>query len=269
MIKKCSACGSDRKSKSDGQRDRRGRCVSCNSRIFILRRKLWSLKYKGGTCQSCGKQGHPFWFDFHHRNPEEKSFEINEGLSKSLECLREELDKCDLLCVFCHRLEESNGNLFQLLLSATDSQGIQGDDLYLDWLTSEQREEYDRRILAYAKRNEEKSCKRCSTRFIPDHSSSGTYCSPECANTIPEKSGPKWEDYDCEVCGRLDHRKISREDRLKRCCSRQCWSALRKRTLEELGGWPSDDDVRELRITLTWVDISDRYCMNSKAMRRI
>lgn len=61
------------------------------------------IEYKGGKCEVCGyDKNFPSAYDFHHRNPEEKSFTISSKMIK-FEKLVEEVDKCDLLCCRCHR----------------------------------------------------------------------------------------------------------------------------------------------------------------------
>lgn len=39
---------------------------------------------------------------FHHRDPSEKKFIISGNHCRKWEIVREELDKCDLLCANCH-----------------------------------------------------------------------------------------------------------------------------------------------------------------------
>jgi len=63
-------------------------------------------------CKSCGED-HPRCLDFHHRNPNDKKISIarvaNQGWS--LEKIKEEINKCDVLCSNCHRklhYEENN-----------------------------------------------------------------------------------------------------------------------------------------------------------------
>lgn len=42
--------------------------------------------------------------DFHHRNPEVKSFGLSvRGLTRSWEKIKKEIDKCVLICANCHR----------------------------------------------------------------------------------------------------------------------------------------------------------------------
>jgi len=59
----------------------------------------------------CGGTFHQSAFDFHHRDPKEKSFGLGVAIMKSWATIKNELDKCDLLCAHCHRLlhwEETN-----------------------------------------------------------------------------------------------------------------------------------------------------------------
>lgn len=70
--------------------------------------KLSAIKYKGSACYDCGKSYHPAVYDFHHLNPSEKDFNI--GRRKSLKFsqeLKDELDKCILLCSNCHRVRHA------------------------------------------------------------------------------------------------------------------------------------------------------------------
>jgi len=70
--------------------------------------KLNAIEYKGGYCERCGWQGHPAAYDFHHKNPEEKEFQWSTQLyKKSWGTIKTELDKCELLCAICHRIEHA------------------------------------------------------------------------------------------------------------------------------------------------------------------
>jgi hypothetical protein len=65
----------------------------------------WFEDYKSSlSCQQCG-ESHPAILDFHHRNPEEKLYEVSvmPGRSMSKERTLEEIAKCDVLCSNCHR----------------------------------------------------------------------------------------------------------------------------------------------------------------------
>jgi hypothetical protein len=61
------------------------------------------IEYKGGKCVLCSASGlHPASYDFHHRNPEEKDFNIGGPNGRPFASLILELDKCDLMCRNCH-----------------------------------------------------------------------------------------------------------------------------------------------------------------------
>lgn len=65
---------------------------------FILNQK------KDKCCAICGYKEHTEILEFHHKNKEEKSFEISKTKHKS-EDLIKEIAKCILLCPNCHRWE--------------------------------------------------------------------------------------------------------------------------------------------------------------------
>jgi hypothetical protein len=63
------------------------------------------LKIKGTlTCSKC-PESHIACLDFHHRDPTQKEFNINQAwrLGYSMERIKKELKKCDVLCSNCHR----------------------------------------------------------------------------------------------------------------------------------------------------------------------
>ena len=74
------------------------------------KRKGILILYKGSTCKNCGyaydgKNGCAF--DFHHLR--EKSFGVSGNvMEKSIETLKKEADKCELMCAICHRREHSD-----------------------------------------------------------------------------------------------------------------------------------------------------------------
>ena len=67
-------------------------------------RKLTLIELKGGCCQICGYSKNSAALCFHHRNPQEKTFNIDgRKLSNTKwDSLLEESKKCDLLCSNCH-----------------------------------------------------------------------------------------------------------------------------------------------------------------------
>ncbi len=66
--------------------------------------KLLAIAYKGGKCQVCGYDTYPGALDLHHLNSSTKSFGIGDkGYTRSWEKIKQELDKCILVCANCHR----------------------------------------------------------------------------------------------------------------------------------------------------------------------
>ena len=67
-----------------------------------VRRK--ALAYKGGRCRMCGYDRCVEALEFHHLDSSRKDFGISgQGYTRSWRRIREELDKCVLLCANCHR----------------------------------------------------------------------------------------------------------------------------------------------------------------------
>lgn len=66
--------------------------------------KRMAIEYKGGKCAACGYDKCPAAFDFHHLDPKQKDFGIAAGgITHSWKKVKEELDKCIMLCANCHR----------------------------------------------------------------------------------------------------------------------------------------------------------------------
>ena len=64
--------------------------------------KKMLIEYKGGKCSRCGYNKCMRALEFHHLNPTEKDFGISYQLNRSVPKLKEEADKCILLCSNCH-----------------------------------------------------------------------------------------------------------------------------------------------------------------------
>jgi len=76
------------------------------ARLYKRRQKnkefVLEIQSKNG-CIDCG-ESHPACLDFHHRNPEEKEIEIAIAIEDwSLERLKKEIVKYEILCSNCHR----------------------------------------------------------------------------------------------------------------------------------------------------------------------
>jgi orotate phosphoribosyltransferase-like protein len=77
--------------------------VSKSEAVIDWRRrtKVKLVEYKGGKCQICDYNKSINALQFHHLNPNEKDFTIS-GKSLSFERLKNEVDKCVLVCSNCH-----------------------------------------------------------------------------------------------------------------------------------------------------------------------
>lgn len=71
----------------------------------IKKRKSDLIKVFHSKCCICGFDSYQEALDFHHVNPEEKSFGLTDSnaVTKALDKQLEELKKCVLVCVNCHR----------------------------------------------------------------------------------------------------------------------------------------------------------------------
>ena len=82
-------------------------CNSCMVNTRRFERKLKCIEYMGGECQKCGYSKCSRAFHFHHLDPSLKSWQISGAHCRKWARVKEELDKCVLLCSNCHmELEE-------------------------------------------------------------------------------------------------------------------------------------------------------------------
>jgi len=88
---------------------RRKVCPACQTSLRRIKIKLKLVEYMGGKCERCGWSGSIAAFQFHHKSGinGNKVFEIGSSKSKSLESLKKESDKCELLCANCHRIHHA------------------------------------------------------------------------------------------------------------------------------------------------------------------
>ncbi|MEI7999365.1 MAG: hypothetical protein WCH62_07675 [Candidatus Omnitrophota bacterium] len=62
----------------------------------------------GGKCSACGYHKCDDALEFHHLDRSKKDFGISsKGYARSWQKVKEELDKCLLLCANCHREEHT------------------------------------------------------------------------------------------------------------------------------------------------------------------
>ena len=87
--------------------DCRAEVIRRHHQTLIARnRKFVDGLKKGVPCMDCGRVWHPVAMDFDHREPAKKfrsvSFLVTGG--RSLDSIRTEIAKCDLVCACCHRI---------------------------------------------------------------------------------------------------------------------------------------------------------------------
>lgn len=92
--------------KRKGQSDREV-CIQCRSEAVRKRRvklKVMALEYMGNACSCCGYDRCVQALEFHHVDDTTKEFGISEsGETRSWERIKQELDKCVLVCSNCHK----------------------------------------------------------------------------------------------------------------------------------------------------------------------
>lgn len=85
-----------------GQPQSSSRCKTCTSNHYVGIKEE-AVAYKGGKCEDCQLVFRYWVFDFHHLDPTQKDMNVMANHPKSLNAIKEELDKCVLLCSNCHR----------------------------------------------------------------------------------------------------------------------------------------------------------------------
>ena len=76
--------------------------------------RLMAVQYKGGQCSRCGYSKCVEALEFHHLDSSQKDFGISEkGYTRSWERVREEIEKCILVCANCHRELHTSSQLLR------------------------------------------------------------------------------------------------------------------------------------------------------------
>jgi hypothetical protein len=96
----CSLCGN---LTNNGKRY----CRSCQTKIRRHRLKAAAVALLGGKCVRCGWDKNLVGLEFHHVCGK-KDYTVSLILCKSWESVKKEIEKCELLCSCCHRIEHSD-----------------------------------------------------------------------------------------------------------------------------------------------------------------
>jgi len=95
----------------------RGYCKTCLSKYHqdrIRKVKIKMVLYKGGECERCHlklNNSHYSVFDFHHLDPTTKDPNFDRIKFQKWETIKNEIDKCELLCSNCHRITHAELSL--------------------------------------------------------------------------------------------------------------------------------------------------------------
>lgn len=115
VISQCGKCGeTDSQKMVTGSRSRYlcKKCDNLRNLERITKIKKQCLEYKGNKCIKCGYNKCHVALEFHHRDASQKDPEWKKIRVRNFVKIKQELDKCDLLCSNCHR--ELHWELLQL-----------------------------------------------------------------------------------------------------------------------------------------------------------
>lgn len=143
-----------------------------NQKSRGLKRKYDYILSHGGKCEICGYNKNIAALEFHHKNPNEKSFQID--ARKFANCdiskLEKELNKCIILCANCHR-EIHNPKLtlnnISQIVSTINKKSFNSKEIG-------------------------KTCPVCGNKFLAI--TGKIYCSEKCRNFIKFKNYPTIEE---------------------------------------------------------------------------
>lgn len=77
---------------------------------FRQRIKKALVQSFGNQCYCCHNSFPDWVYDFHHLNPQEKSFGLSgSGITRSKDAYAKEAQKCIMVCANCHRMIEHGG----------------------------------------------------------------------------------------------------------------------------------------------------------------
>lgn len=118
-MKECSYCHIEKPldkfskmtASKDGLQSRCKECVNELRRQDRRTRRNFIQAIKNSGCFHCGTHAPVEMLDFHHIDPSNKKLTVSEAVGRGVNfnALKEELDKCIILCKPCHR-EVHSGN---------------------------------------------------------------------------------------------------------------------------------------------------------------
>lgn len=216
-------------------------------RVRECRRKLKKrcITYKGGSCIICGYSRSINALQFHHRNPDQKDFQISSSKTTRWEVVVNELDKCDLVCSNCHH----------------------------EIHEAESQKTYDelKRAVDYKSRNI-KTCRKCKQEF--DISIAGRYCI-ECKDADKHSKYP--HDVICELAQSMSVKEITdtlnqrgadtyKEHLLRRYCKRHGIPTI-DIALHKID-WPNDEELSSMVWKKPLIYLADDLGVSGNAIKK-
>lgn len=116
VIRACLKCGTDISDKKETARYCSERCSrrahekrrrkKSNATLArrMERQRAYVHSLKQAPCVDCGGKFPPICMDFDHRDPTKKKWGVGNMINISMERIKAEAAKCDLVCANCHRI---------------------------------------------------------------------------------------------------------------------------------------------------------------------
>ena len=151
-------------------------------KLRAVSRKKELVKLMGGKCSICGYDKNYAALEFHHVNPEDKSFQLDSRhlSNTTMTTILEEAKKCILVCSNCHKeIHYPNMELEQVENAVTKNRSL------------------------FEPKKKQATCPVCGKKF--NYAKGKIYCSAECR--MKDKNYPSYE----EVKAKYDELKSQRK----------------------------------------------------------
>jgi len=107
-------------------------CSTCRTFKRRESQRNKAISYRGGKCLLCENDDHDV-LTFHHKDPKEKKFNLCGSWQKKWHILKEELDKCEILCANCHiklHRRQNNKKMQDVFLQQYIQSGVLTNELF-------------------------------------------------------------------------------------------------------------------------------------------
>jgi len=106
-LDKCDATKQHTKPECINIPDEKWNSFSTKTKRKYKRRAFFAKDKISKGCQECGYNDRSVALDYHHTNPENKEMSVAERIARvhSKKNIREEVEKCRVLCANCHRAD--------------------------------------------------------------------------------------------------------------------------------------------------------------------